>query len=70
MVKDLVSKIMKWEAGEMSNKETVRFFGQLVKSGMAWRLQGMYGRMAISLINQGYISKSGDVNKKKLEELV
>jgi len=70
MAKDLVSKIMRWEAGEMSEKDTVRFFGQLVKSGMAWRLQGMYGRMAESLISQGYISKSGDVNRKKLKELV
>lgn len=70
MSKDLVSKIMAWESGEMTAKQTVRFFGQLVKSGMAWRLQGMYGRTAESLIHQGYISRSGDVNKKKLGELM
>lgn len=68
--RDLVDKVMAWEAGNMSDKDTVKFFAELVKSGMAWKLQGMYGRTAMSLIKQGYITKSGKVNKKKLETLV
>jgi hypothetical protein len=69
-MKDLVGKIMAWEEGRMSPKETVRFFGELVKSGMVWKLQGVYGRTAVRLIEQGYITNTGKVNKKKLESLV
>lgn len=70
MGKDIVDKIMRWESGQMSDSEMVRFFGQLVKSGMAWKLQGMYGRQASRLIDAGYIDAKGNVNKKKLEELM
>ena len=70
MGKDLVDKIMRWEAGQMSDVEMVKFFGQLVKSGMAWKLQGMYGRQAASLIEAGLIDSKGKVNKKKLKELM
>jgi len=68
--KDLVDKIIAWEHGELSDKDTVRFFAELVKSGQAWSLQGTYGRTAMSLIKQGYITKSGKINKKKLSELM
>jgi len=70
MAKDLVDKIMRWENGQMSDPEMVRFFGQLVKSGMAWKLQGMYGRQASRLIEAGLIDAKGKVNKKKLSELM
>jgi len=68
--KDLVDKIIAWESGELSDKDTVRFFAELVKSGQAWSLQGTYGRTAMNLIERGYITKSGKINKKKLSELV
>lgn len=69
MAKGLVTKIIAYESGMMPEKEIIKFFGQLVKSGMAWKLQGSYGRMAANFISQGYISKSGNVNRKKLKEL-
>lgn len=58
---DLVGLIMAWESGEMSPDATVEFFGQLVKNGMAWTLQGCYGRMAARLIEAGYLAKTGKV---------
>jgi len=70
MTKDLVDDIMKWESGQMNDKEMITFFSKLIKSGMAWKLQGMYGRMAMGLINQGYIDNEGKINKKKLKELL
>ena len=45
--------MMKWEAGELSDEETVTLFQALIDDGTVWDLQGMYGRMAESLINAG-----------------
>ena len=58
---DTVNKIMQFESGTMEVNDTVDFFAELVKSGMAWTLQGSYGRGAKSLIDQGFISESGEV---------
>ena len=63
-----VDKIMAWENGELSADETVEFFGELVKSGMAWTLQGCYGRTAAALIQAGYLSKTGKVLRLPSEE--
>jgi hypothetical protein len=60
---DLVSKIIAWESGELSDNETIEFFSELVKNGMAWSLQGMYGRFAMGLIENGFLSRSGEVLK-------
>jgi hypothetical protein len=66
----LVDKIVKWEAGQMNTKQEVKFFSELVKSGMAWSLQGMYGRRAMDFIEAGIIDKSGKINRKKLQEVI
>ena len=52
---DMVSKIMAYEAGDMSDEQTKEFFQELVDTGMAWTLQGSYGRMAQALIEAGEI---------------
>jgi len=49
----LVNKIMSYEADEMSQEEEISFFQELINSGMAWNLQGHYGRMAVRLIEEG-----------------
>lgn len=58
---DLVDRIMRYEQGDMSDDETLSFFGELVRSGLAWQLQGSYGRMAVALIKAGKLSQSGEV---------
>jgi len=50
---DIVDKIMDFETGAMSEEEAIKFFQELINSGMAWRLQGMYGRTAQDLIDRG-----------------
>jgi len=50
---DLTSKIIAYEQDELSYEETVELFQELIDNGMAWRLQGHYGRMAIALIESG-----------------
>ncbi len=65
---DIVGKIISFESGEMSDEEVVNFFGHLVKTGMAWSLQGMYGRTATALIEGGFINRDGTVNTERLED--
>jgi len=53
--RDLVDKIMEFEMGLMDEEAILDLFQELVDTGMAWSLQGSYGRMAKSLIDQGLI---------------
>jgi hypothetical protein len=45
--------VMKYEDGDMTEEEVVEFFQKLIDSGMAWSLQGHYGRTAQYLIKSG-----------------
>ena len=49
-----VDKIISYEQGELGEMETVELFQELIDNGMAWSLQGSYGRMAMFLIDNGY----------------
>jgi hypothetical protein len=61
---DLVDKIIVYESGEMNDHDTIEFFAELVKSGMAWSLQGSYGRTATALIEAGYLDRKGNLTAK------
>lgn len=50
-----VADIVRFENEEMDWDETVRFFQALVDTGLAWQLQGSYGRHARWLIDTGVI---------------
>jgi len=52
---DVVSNIIAYEQGDLEDEEVIYLFQQLVNSGLAWQLQGSYGRMAASLIQAGTI---------------
>lgn len=57
-----VDFIMRYEAGELeSAEEYIDGFAELIRTGLAWQLQGSYGRAAHSLIEQGYIKPNGEV---------
>lgn len=66
---DMVDAIVRYETGNLSTEETVRMFAYLIKSGTAWRLQGSYGRAAHQMIVDGVISRDGEINWERLEEL-
>ena len=51
----MIDKIIAYEQGELGDKETLELFQTLVDNGMAWTLQGSYGRMAMSLLEAGLI---------------
>lgn len=47
------NKIIAYETDELSEIETIKMFQSAINSGMAWRLQGSYGREAMEYINAG-----------------
>lgn len=47
--------ILAYEEGELGENETLELFQYLVDSGLAWQLQGSYGRTANSMIDAGLI---------------
>jgi hypothetical protein len=49
-------------------KETLEAWAYLIKTGQCWSLQGWYGRSAASLIENGYISKTGKINWNVIEK--
>ena len=50
---DCVGAIIRFEQGELDREETVELFQHLIDTGLAWKLQGSYGRAAKRLIEAG-----------------
>jgi hypothetical protein len=51
---DHVGAIIAYESGELDNEAAIELFQHLIDTGLAWQLQGHYGRTATALINAGY----------------
>lgn len=49
----LANDITRYELGELEDCEVINLFQRLIDTGVAWQLQGIYGRTAIALINSG-----------------
>jgi hypothetical protein len=54
-----IDKIIRYEQDEMGDDEIIGLFQELIDSGMAWKLQGHYGRTAWGLIRSGYCHPAG-----------
>ncbi|WJN63160.1 hypothetical protein [Streptomyces phage phiScoe44] len=65
----LVIDLISYEEGMLDDAETLELFGKLVKSGMAWTLQGHYGRVAKDMIESGYLTEGGEVTELAEYEL-
>jgi hypothetical protein len=55
---DHVAAIMAFESGDLDEDGTIELFQHLVDTGMAWSLQGSYGRMAKALIDAGMVRRA------------
>ena len=58
---NLLDLIMAHEQGDATDAQTLELFANLVQTGMAWTLQGHYGRTAAHLIENGYLSPEGAI---------
>jgi len=52
---DLSTKLIEYEQDELSEEETIELFQELYDSGLAWNLQGHYGRQTYILLEAGMI---------------
>ena len=50
-----IDAIIAFEAGELEEESIIELFQNLVDTGLAWELQGSYGRTAKALIEQGLV---------------
>jgi hypothetical protein len=54
MVMDQLDAMMAWEDGQLNMEQTAKLFQGLIDSGLAWQLQGCYGRYAMQMIEAGW----------------
>jgi len=62
----VTTMLMYFEDGSLNIDQTLELFSILIQTGLAWRLQGSYGRMARHLIDQGSLSEDGTITHEFL----
>jgi len=60
----LVNILEEYEAGYLGPQEQLELFAQLIRTGQAWTLGGLYVRTARHLVAAGYITPAGQITKK------
>lgn len=55
MNNDIAGRILAFEQGSLEDEQVLDLFQELVTTGLAWQLQGSYGRTAAALIEAGLI---------------
>jgi hypothetical protein len=55
----MIDRIIAFETGEIDDTEFLNLFSELIRTGLAWSLQGFYGRTAQQLIENDVISTEG-----------
>lgn len=59
--KHIAWRVVEYERGELDAEQTLDLFADLIRTGLAWQLQGAYGRTANNLIAAGLITSEGEV---------
>ena len=62
-VSDIAGEIIRWEGGELNQTEIVELFQNLIDTGLAWELQGTYGRTAKRFLDAGLCHTAGPARK-------
>ena len=58
---DTLALLVAYERGDISDADALGLLADLIRTGLAWTLQGHYGRTAAHLIEAGHISEDGTV---------
>jgi hypothetical protein len=58
---EFYDQIIGYEEGALSDDDVIKLFQGLVDSGLAWSLQGHYGRTALELIRMGLVEENRKV---------
>ena len=64
----LYQRVVEYETEDHSLEWIVQLFADLIATGLAWHLQGRFGREAKRYIDNGIINAQGDVNWDYYEE--
>lgn len=51
-----IDTLIAFENGDLDQNQVVEFIQDGIDRGWVWRLQGLYGRTAVALINAGLCS--------------
>lgn len=54
----VLDRLIAFESGQLDGDEAVEFFQELIDTGLAWQLQGSYGRDARRLIELGFCTEA------------
>lgn len=61
-MQDLVTRLIALDEGTLADEERVELFAYLIRSGLAWSLQGRIGREAADYVRGGVISETGEIH--------
>ena len=61
---NITDKIIAYECGDIDEAEVLELFAELIRTGMAWQLQGHYKRVAYDLIDGDYIDTNGNITNE------
>jgi hypothetical protein len=64
--RELAQQLHQYEDGQLDIDEILDLFSVLIQNGMAWTLQGSYGRMARHLIDSGSLTSDGTITHEHL----
>ena len=57
---NITEQLMKYEYNQLTVEEIIQLFQHLVNTGLAWQLQGSYGRTARAMIDSGIVSPASE----------
>jgi hypothetical protein len=66
---NITAQVIEYETGMMNEVDVVNFFAHLIRTKLAWQLQGHYGRTASSFIQDGLIDEFGNLTPKTIDIL-
>jgi hypothetical protein len=55
--------ITSYKAGTLRGNKVIELFSELIKNGEAWSFENSYKKMALSLIERGYLTDNGKILK-------